>query len=579
MVAPSMAAFLGPTQGRIFHDITEATDEMVRRTVTKFVTHAWKSLASTSGANFENFSVAVMNPYLPLDLNNMSIKLGAGVNPSLPISKKNKPDAITQAFMLTGGDFYTVNMIIPPEIVERWPYGKGEFEAQADYMRVIPPEKPKEPFQVKIVEFKNGLTQLEMADEEEAQMMKETETIEKWYDALGKKVVIERFYCPAVATNAKSYGSTHISTYTNFITIAGLAKIIQVPLDKMRDFTRYRVEYTKALTEKMNAIQERTLHFLETADASTVLAQLRQLTPQQLGLNVNTTGNLAAGRNYPGRRLSVVKYMIIRSTLLRKLKAANIRVDEKKQLERKLQHVTQILLETDKPAPVSETVLTPNARKYLKETLRGKAITNLTLQEGTFQDLLIERKEYLEETYPTLPVWPTNFTESELIRPITFTKEEQVIDERLTKLARKKAITNADIVAVVQTTLNPRLKLSNHFRLYFKSKIQKFKNLANEGKVKAPKNARPVISQVVYGSNSNNNEGVVNRSPNAATINSIIRRVNQNLISFNGNAIRVFQGLVENHTNANIRRALNKRIANSGKNNGIKDAFNNWRTV
>jgi hypothetical protein len=86
--APSMAAYLGPTQGRIFHDITEATNEMVKRTLTRFSTHAWKSLASTSGGNFETFSVAVMNPYLPMDLNNAGVMLGLGVNPTQPISKK-----------------------------------------------------------------------------------------------------------------------------------------------------------------------------------------------------------------------------------------------------------------------------------------------------------------------------------------------------------------------------------------------------------------------------------------------------------------------------------------------------------
>lgn len=60
---------------------------------------------------------------------------------------------------------------------------------------------------------------------------------------------------------------------------------------------------------------------------------------------------------------------------------------------------------------------------------------------------------------------------------------------------------------------------------------------------------------------------------------NIAKKVNANLIRFGGNPIPVFEELVKHHTPANISNALQKRINNAGMNNGIKDAFNQWRSV
>ena len=505
MLAPSMAAYLGPTQGRIFHDITEATNEMVRRTLTRFSTHAWKSLASTSGGDFETFSVAVMNPYLPMDLNNSGVMLGKGVNPLKPISKQNKPDSKTQAFMLIGGDYYTVNMKIPLHIQERWPDAKGD-DAQADYMRVIPPIRTGDKYKIKIIEFKNGLTQSIMADEEAAQMMKETETMMEWYKALGKDVEIERFYCPAVATNARAYGSTHVSPYVHFITVSGLAKIIQVPLQKMRNFTRLRTTYTQALTRKLDEIEKRTLQFIEDTDKADVLNRLRQITPKNLGLNNNNAGNLSSGRNYPTRRLAVVKYMIIRAALMRKLRSGVPDI-EKKQINKKLRHVTQLILATDKPANVSEQILTNNTRALLKAALGGTASRAPVIPDTSFEDLVFERREYLKEMYPNLPEWPS-LEPSEIIPPIVFSKNESTINARLATTSRKKAVTHANIDEIIKTTTNPRIanRLTPQFRMYFNSKINKLRKMANTNKVSVNVNKHRQISGVTYTNNNSNNE-------------------------------------------------------------------------
>lgn len=551
--APSMAAYLGPTQGRIFHDITEATNEMVKRTLTRFSTHAWKSLASTSGGNFETFSVAVMNPYLPMDLNNAGVMLGLGVNPTQPISKKNPPDEKTQAFMLTGGDYYTVNMKIPLKIQEEWPDAKGA-DAQADYVRVIPPTNPRGNYKVKIIEFKNGLTHLEMADEEAAQMMKETAAITEWYKSLGKNVEIERFYCPAAATDARAYGSTHISPYVHFITVSGLSKIIQVPLAQMRNFTRYRTTYTQALTQKLAEIERRTLKFLEETDKELVLNRLRQITPKNLGLN-NNNENLASGRNYPQRRLTVVKYMIIRSTLLRKLKGT-VSAEEEKQLSRKLRHVTQLILEANKPFNVSEQVLTNKARSNLITSLGGRGSKTPEIPDTSFEDLVLERREYLKETYPNLPEWPSNFEASEIIKPIIFSKNEEAINSRLATLSRKKTITHENINAVIRTTQGRVAnRLSNHFKMYFQSKINKFRTIANTNKVQVNTSKKRAISNLVYNSNSNteNNE-VVSTSKKVELSTNVL-----NSIINSENFEAQYSEFLKAH-GANAGRAINNRI-------------------
>ena len=445
-----------------------------------------------------------MNPYLPMDLNNSGVMLGKGVNPLKPISKQNKPDSKTQAFMLIGGDYYTVNMKIPLHIQERWPDAKGD-DAQADYMRVIPPMRSGDKYKIKIIEFKNGLTHLEMADEEAAQMMKETETMMEWYKALGKDVEIERFYCPAAATNARAYGSTHVSPYVNFITVAGLAKIIQVPLQQMRNFTRLRTSYTQTLTRKLEEIEKRTLQFIEDTDKAEVLNRLRLITPKNLGLN-NNAGNLSSGRNYPARRLAVVKYMIIRSSLLRKLRSGVPDI-EKKQINKKLRHVTQLILATDKPANVSEQILTNNTRAFLKAALRGAASRTPIIPDTSFEDLVFERREYLKEMYPNLPDWPS-LEPSEIIRPIVFSKNESTVNARLTAAFRKKAVTHTNIEEIIKTTTNPRIanRLTPQFRLYFNSKINKLRKLANTNKVTVNKNKQRQISGLTYMNNNSNNE-------------------------------------------------------------------------
>jgi hypothetical protein len=568
--APSMAAYLGPTQGRIFHDITEATNEMVKRTLTRFSTHAWKSLASTSGGNFETFSVAVMNPYLPMDLNNAGVMLGLGVNPTQPISKKNPPDSKTQAFMLIGGDYYTVNMKIPLKIQEEWPDAKGA-DAQADYVRVIPPTNPRGNYKVKIIEFKNGLTHLEMADEEAAQMMKETAAITEWYKSLGKNVEIERFYCPAAATNARAYGSTHISPYVHFITVSGLSRIIQIPLAQMKNFTRYRTTYTQALTHKLAEIEKRTLQFLEETDKALVLNRLRQITPKNLGLN-NNNANLASGRNYPQRRLTVVKYMIIRSTLMRKLKG-NVSEEEKKQLSRKLRHVTQLVLEANKPFNVSEQVLTNNARRNLIAALGGKASKAPQIPDTSFEDLVFERREYLKETYPNLPEWPSNFDASELIKPITFSSNEEAINSRLATLSRKKAITHANIDVVIRTTQGRVAnRLSNHFKMYFQSKINKFRAIANTNKVQVNTSKKRSISNLVYNSNSNNeNNEVMSKARKAELPTNVL-----NSIINSENFEAQYRAFLTAH-GANAGRAINNRIIqlrNLNKNKAYTTYYN-----
>jgi hypothetical protein len=504
MVAPSMAEYLGPTQGRIFHDITEATYEMARKTLTKFTTHVWKSLASTSGGNFETFSVAALNPYLPIDVNSSKIMLGKGIDPSLPISRKNPPDPATQAFMLVGGDYYTVNMIVPSEILEKWPAGKGENFAQADYVRVIPPRPGNSAiYKVKIIELKNGLGHKIMGIEEENQMMRESDTIIGWYNSLGKKVEIERFYCPSVAANAQMYASTHVSAYINFITVGALSKIIGVPLEKMMALSQERLRYTQALTDRIKEIDQRTLKFLESSDKNLVLQQLRELTPATLGLNSNKQQNITSGRNYPARRLKVVEYMIIRYTLLRKLMGKNSE-EEKKQIRRKIQDITVLILQTDKP-PGAVPVLKNNMRSNLKSTFtRGKAVRVAKIPEHSFEEWVFERSEYLKEKFPNLQAWPLQFNKTERIYPFIPTSQEQVLINRVEGAFRRRTITGNNVNSIVKS-IPKRGVLSASFKAYFESKIKSLRNKINSKK-NANMNLEIPISGIEFVNNNANNE-------------------------------------------------------------------------
>ena len=505
MIAPSMAAFLGPTQNRIFHDITEATYEMARKTLTRFTTHVWKSLASTSGGNFETFSVAALNPYLPIDVNSSKIMLGKGINSAVPISKKNPPDAATQAFMLIGGDYYTVNMLVPTAILEKWPVAKGENFAQADYVRVIPPRpgnNSKGIYKVKIIELKNGLTHKIMGEEEEAQMMRESDTITEWYQALGKKVEIERFYCPSVASNARAYASTHVSANINFITVAALSKIIQVPLEKMMALSTERLKYTQALTDRIKEIDQRTLKFLDNADKNLVLQQLREITPTTLGLAPNKQ-NITSGKNYPARRLKVIEYMIIRATLLRKL-MGKLSDEERKNVKRKIQDITVLILQNDKP-PGAEPVLTNNVRTRLKTVFPGgKAVRVLKLPEHSFEEWVFERSEYLKENFSNLPVWPTGWTSSERIYPFVPTKEERVLIDRVQTAFRRRTLTGNNVNFIVRS-VPKRGVLSNSFKSYFAAKIQALRNKINSKK-NSNMNLNIPISGIDFVNNNTNNE-------------------------------------------------------------------------
>jgi len=214
-------------------------------------------------------------------------------------------------------------------------------------------------------------------------------------------------------------------------------------------------------------------------------------------------------------------------------------------------------------------------RNSLKASLGGKAIRGNIKVDSVFEDWIVERKEYLEEKYPNLPEWPNDLTPSEIVRPISFSTNEKTLDDRLSSLFRKKTITHENINDAAKITARVQGKLSNNFKLYFNGKVRKLRNLANEGKVPVVKNQRRNVSGLSYGTNTNSNNEEVT-SFNTSTINSIIRKIKSNMTRFKQNPIPVFVELVQSHTNANIRRALNKRIANSGTNNGLKNAYNQW---
>ena len=308
--AQSMRNYMAPVYQKIFSEVTEATEQQIDAICRKFITHSWKSLASTAGGNFENFSIVQNNPNLPFDLNAASVTLGNAVDGSLLGEKNAKgagvirkvPNALTAAFMNHMGDFYTVNMNVPTHLKNLYANAKGD-NAQGDYIR-------KSRGLIEIFEYKTGETHLEMKDQEEQQLKKIRDTIFGWYDATGQaRPVIKLYYCCNLAENASNYYGTHRSQAIHYLTAPGLSRVLGVSLAQLQG--RPRANYTPRITSFIKQINERVKAMFQPDNAPTA-AQLRGLDLQALGLNIpsNLPANFEKGKSFIARRASVIAQLI-----------------------------------------------------------------------------------------------------------------------------------------------------------------------------------------------------------------------------------------------------------------------------
>jgi hypothetical protein len=531
VLSHGMAEYLRPLESgsKIFSEIREATNGLVARTLDKYKVHIWKSLPSTSGGNFEAFSVGGFSPYLPIDTNwkgwpGGSIYFGVENN-NKPPSKSNPPDSKTQALLLDGGDFYTVNVMFPnsPKFWKNHQNGKGESFGQADYVRIIPPKKGNI-YKVKIIEFKNGLTHLEMAIQEEGQLNRIADTIKMWYEALPLRtkpdVQVELYYCPAAATNASFYAGTHTSETVNFITTGALAKILQVNPGTIQKYATIRSTQNQIITNRLENIKRRTSSYLATI-SNNKLNALRRLTPKNLGIS---HAAYTTGYNFSGRKIKIIILMIVRKALLLEYNSTT-NANKKRNIKLKLIDVTSQILSADKVANNSETILEPATRLALKNFLTKLGGQTNRTTDTSFEQFVHYRKEYVNSL--KLPEWPAEFTSQEIVRRATFSKINQEYKKLIESANR---ITNSaklqqEIQAIQTRTRNGmginRVPTSAAFRSYYSQRMTnlglKLKKLReNEGTNEGPARTRRAISGVPEFNRNTMNKAVINSVINSS---------------------------------------------------------------
>ena len=393
MLAPSMAARTQGFKNTPFGRMTEVSERQVVATVDSMVSHLYKSLASTKGGDFESFSAVMENPWLPMDLKEARIILGEGANPNRPISKTNPPDEKTNAFLLEGGHFYTVRMIVPKDIKNKF-VGKGKGDdAEGDYYIVIPPGPTENTYKVHIIEFKTGMGHFKMDETEEDQMLKEKEVIEHWYRTIGKTVKVYMYYCPFLAGNAEVYAQEHRSSSINYITLSGLSKILNVPESTMEHYAKVRSNYNKKFTQNAFRLKNMVVTRIRKGEEMS-LDNMKKLSTINFGVNFGP--NVKFEGNYQKRRARLVKLLTRRRLIKNAMKQSN----STKKLMDQLVNVTKQILIENKYANnklTSNSLLDSNFSNKLENWLRQvkNAPRGKVAKETTFRLFLEERRKLL----------------------------------------------------------------------------------------------------------------------------------------------------------------------------------------
>lgn len=433
MLSKPMANRINKFIKKPFEKLDEKVSRQIDGTVDAVVSHIYKSLASTAGGNFEAFAAVGKNPWLPIDLNGSSITLGRGQNSNLPVSipkggvAGNPPDEETQAFMTLGGHFYTVNMIVPQYIKDKWVgRGKGD-DAQGDYYIVVPPSSSTgKTYNVYILEFKAGMSHLTMDIKEEQQMLKEKEVLELWYKSMGLSVNVHLYYCPYLTTNAALYRRRHTSANVNYVTLAGLSRILDIPIETMLKNASTRRNFTQNFTAKAHRIRDAATEKIKT-DPTISLDQLKAM-ESKADFNVDFNINVSSSGDYQQRRAFISQELIKRSKAIATMHNTPD-VFKKEEIYDELMEITLKILLADrypggKPPPglppkiavlKNESYL--NLYNWLKKALNGKVIHDVP-KETAFRTILEERKWFLSKTargeykFPAIP-------DSEQLKPIT----------------------------------------------------------------------------------------------------------------------------------------------------------------
>jgi len=388
-----MAARIQGFKNTPFGRMTEVSERQVVATVDSMVSHLYKSLASTKGGDFESFSAVMENPWLPMDLKGAGITLGEGANPDRPISKTNPPDEETNAFLLEGGHFYTVRMIAPKDIKNKFVgRGKGD-DAEGDYYIVIPPGPTENTYKVHIIEFKTGMGHFKMDKTEEDQMLKEKEVIEHWYRTIGKTVKVYMYYCPFLTGNAEVYAQEHRSSSINYITLSGLSKILNVPESTMEHYAKVRSNYNKKFTQNAFRLKNMVVTRIRKGEEMS-LDNMKKLSTINFGVNFGP--NVKFEGNYQKRRARLVQLLTRRRLIKNAMKQSN----STKKLMDQLVNVTKQILIENKYANnklTSNSLLDSNFSNKMENWLRQvkNAPHGKVAKETTFRLFLEERRKLL----------------------------------------------------------------------------------------------------------------------------------------------------------------------------------------
>ena len=267
--AGSMRQYMGALVKAPLRNLREVSMEQVRNELIAFITHTWKSLASTQGGDLENFGLLYGNLNMPFDINGAGLTLGRGRFMREPVAhlNSNPPDDATLAFLYYGGDFYTVNIDVPDPLKKEYQQAKGD-NSQIDYCRVIPGNTTT-PTKIILIETKFGKNLYDMQPKEENQLLKSRETIKGWVAQLNKwrrmhnlrpllTPVFEMYYVNTLIEDVSNYYGEHQSQNIGLLSKKGLAKILGVGDNQLTPAQRaiYSEKVTNAVTTMINGVAE-----------------------------------------------------------------------------------------------------------------------------------------------------------------------------------------------------------------------------------------------------------------------------------------------------------------------------------
>ncbi len=450
--AGSMRQYMMPLRTAPLRNLREVSLEQIRNELVAFVTHTWKSLASTQGGDLENFGLLYGNLNMPFDVNGAGLMLGRGRVRREPIAADNPPDDATLAFLIYGGDFYTVNVDVPEHLKKKYPQAKGE-TSQIDYCRIIP-GVGRTPTKCILIETKFGKNLYDMQPKEENQLLKSKETIAGWFTHLNNwrrrsglpifpPPEFEMYYVNTLIEDAGNYYAEHQSQNIGLLSKKGLAKILKVGTTQLTPAQRttYSAKVTEVVTKMIDGVSQR----LATAPLPSI-AVARAWTLRDFGVDVTQNlPNFSRNATAQARGKLVSAHLPVCEDLNLQLNAM-ARTNKSKEIARELLLRLGWVLLWSKGPKGSTPILAPEV--YRKMVERWQVINRIYFNNTehlmappedmkecnallSFPDFCRSRSEYLKHNRLLVPV---DLREGvDVIQPEEFNETDKKYIDLLTK--------------------------------------------------------------------------------------------------------------------------------------------------